>query len=124
MAVASSDYKFIMVDVGQIGSASDGGVWDNCQFGDAWKRGRVNVPPPKELPGTLEKKEYVMVADEAFPLQTNLMRPFPGRDLNTVVKRRYNYRLSRARRVIENAFGMYVTMSPTNTPLHHHIHQI
>ena len=67
--------------------------------------GQVNVPPPRELPGTQDKMDFVMVADEAFPLQRNLLRPFPGRDLDTMVKKRYNYRLSRARRVVENAFG-------------------
>ena len=64
-----------------------------------------NVPPPVELPGTVDKQPYVMVADEAFPLLTNLLCPFAGRDLTTMVKRRFNYRLSRARRVVENAFG-------------------
>ena len=39
MAIASADYKFISVDVGQVGSASDGGVWENSQFGAAWKNG-------------------------------------------------------------------------------------
>ena len=28
MAVAGGDYKFISVDIGQIGSASDSGIWE------------------------------------------------------------------------------------------------
>lgn len=106
MAVASADYKFLSVDIGQIGSASDSGIWDRSEFGTAWKNKAVNTPPPIPLPGTQELTEYVMVGDEAFPLQANLLRPFPGRDLDTMVKKRYNYRLSRARRVVENAFGI------------------
>ena len=47
-----------------------------------------------------------MIGDEAFPLRPNLLRPYPGRDLNTMTKKRYNYRLSRARRVVENTFGI------------------
>ena len=48
--------------------------------------------------------KYCFIADEAFPLKDNLQRSYPGRNLSEM-KRIYNYRLSRARRVVENAFG-------------------
>ena len=48
-----------------------------------------------------------MVGDEIFPLKTWLLRPYPG--VLTEFQRVFNYRQSRARRVIENAFGILVT---------------
>ena len=47
---------------------------------------------------------FIMVGDEAFPLKEYLLRPYPGRFLPDK-KAIYNYRLSRARRVVENTFG-------------------
>lgn len=51
----------------------------------------------------------VFVGDEAFPLNTYLMRPYSYKTRGGLIEniRIFNYRLSRCRRTIENAFGIF-----------------
>ena len=107
MALVDSNYKFLYIDVGGYGKNSDGGIFSNCSLGKGLNRERLNIPDPKVLPDApdLGPVPYCFVADEAFPLKTNIMRPFPGRNTDKV-QDTFNYRLSRARRVVENAFGI------------------
>ncbi|GAU90902.1 hypothetical protein RvY_03256-1 [Ramazzottius varieornatus] len=108
MAVARADYTFEYVDVGGFGRQSDGGNWQNCTLGRALGDGELVLPPGRKPPLCAEKLPYVFVADAAFPMSENLLRPYPGYALSSLGKqeRIFNYRLSRARRVVENAFGI------------------
>jgi hypothetical protein len=47
------------------------------------------------------------MGDEAFPLKTYLLKPYPGsQNKGDNEKRILNYMLSRSRRVVENTFGI------------------
>lgn len=106
MAVVDANYKFISVNVGAEGRYSDGGIFAASNLGKSLVSGSLGLPPDEQLVNSAAGDlPYVFVGDEAFPLLPNLMRPFPGRNLSEK-NRIFNYRLSRARRVVENAFGI------------------
>lgn len=105
LALVDARYNFIAVSVGSYGKSSDGGIFAKSNLGKALERGTLSVPTDAPLPGTDTPTHYVILGDEAFPLKPYLMRPYPGRNLD-VSKKIFNYRLSRGRRVVENAFGL------------------
>ena len=86
------------------GRNSDGGIFAGCGFNNALESKTLILPHSDKI------LQHVLLGDEAFPLKTNIMRPYPGRRGGNEVtpERVYNYRLSRVRRVIENAFGIFV----------------
>lgn len=100
LALVDADYRFLVVDVGASGSNSDGGIFSNSLLGQALNTGSLNIAEPSHLPSAPElgALPFVIVADEAFPLKTFLLRPYPGRRLPDD-QSVFNYRLSRARRV-------------------------
>lgn len=49
---------------------------------------------------------YVFVADEAFPLTNRIMKPHSGLHDKGTIQRKFIYHLSRARRTVENVFGI------------------
>ncbi len=109
MAVVGPDYKFIMIDVGNYGSQADSAIFKNSSFGKEIIEQRFPFPPPKEIGDGKGPLPHVIVGDEAFPLCVNLLRPYSRAALTgstAHAKRVFNYRLSRARRVSENAFGI------------------
>ena len=76
-------YRFILIDLGDAGRHSDGGVLANSGFGMTLEDGSLSLPDPCSLPGTTEPSlPYVIVGDEAFPLKNYMMRPYPGRQLD------------------------------------------
>lgn len=106
MAVADANYKFLYIDVGSYGSSSDSSVFSHSSFGRMLRENTLDLPNHSPLPGTTDPSlPHVFVGDEAFALAEHMLRPFSSRSLTTE-KRVFNYRLTRARRVVECAFGI------------------
>jgi len=104
-ALVDAEYKFIFVDVGKNGRTHDSAIFRESLLGIKLKENTLNLPQPKTLLSFNFQMPYVIVGDDAFSLHTNLMKPYPDRGL-TENRRIFNYRLSRARRTVENAFGI------------------
>lgn len=94
LALVDADCKFLYIDVGTNGRANDASVFRMSSLKSAIDNSKLNFP-----------NDYFILGDDAFPLSPNLMKPFSKRNL-TLLERIFNYRLSRARRVVENAFGI------------------
>lgn len=105
MALADANYKITYLDVGCKGRISDGGVFNQCTLSDALERNALNIPPPRPFTENGAGVPHVIVADDAFAMKSYIMKPYPLRNLSGP-QRIYNYRLSRARRVVENLFGI------------------
>ena len=107
MALVDANHQFKAIDVGSFGRNNDAGIFDGSALGQAIRNGSLNFPESRPLPGgeALGPVPYVVVADPAFPLEKHIMRSYPGRGCpeDELV---FNYRLSRARRIVENAFGL------------------
>lgn len=118
LAVVDAEGLFTVISVGDCGRNGDGGVLRNSQLGKLLRDNKLNIPSPTPLPG----KDgpcipFYFVAEEAFPLSNNIMRPYPSRGLNNN-RRIFNYRLSRARKIVECAFGRLVSKFRVfNTPI-------
>lgn len=66
----------------------------------------MNIPAPIPLPGREIPVPYFVLGDGAFPLNVHVMKVFSGLHPKGSIKRSFNYRLCRARRVVENVFGI------------------
>jgi hypothetical protein len=107
LALVDASYKFTIIDVGGCGKSSDGGLFARSTLGKSLEANTLNIPNSKPPPKSEEPLPFVLVGDEAFPLKKYLLRPYPGVSTrNNEIKQMYNYRLSEARRVVENAFGI------------------
>lgn len=105
MAVVNANYEFIVCEFGINGRNSDGGVIEQTKFYDKLRNNSLHIPDPELLNHSNKILNYVFIGDEAFALTPNFLKPFNQREL-TNERKIFNYRLSRARRIVENAFGI------------------
>lgn len=106
MACVDANYKFVFVNVGAYGKEGDSSIFSQSEIGKLTYSGAL-FPPDDRLPGSDKILPYVVIGDEAFRLHKHVLKPYsrPSAriDRNKAI---FNYRLSRARRVTENAFGI------------------
>ena len=108
LAVCNANYEFTSVDSGEVGWQSDGDVYSNSKLGQTIDQNILKFPAPAAIDNynATKKFPYVFVADEAFALKPFMLRPYPKWDELNINKLIFNYRLSTARRLIENTFGI------------------
>lgn len=122
MAISGAKQEFIMANIGAPGRHSDGGVFAHSEMGQRFQDKNMFIPPPEKLHDHGPKLPFVIVGDEAFALNEYLMKPYPRRNNLNLLERVFNYRLSRARRIVETTFGIIsavwrIFKSPMRTSL-------
>ena len=105
LAVCDADYRFMYVEIGAPGKCGDAGLMRDSELMYHMHNDNLHIPPAAPFPFDQRNMPYFMIGDDAFALRTFLMKPYPSITL-TAEQRIFNYRISRARRCIECAFGI------------------
>lgn len=77
--------------------------WENDFFGCC-----MDLPVPSKVADNGPIAPYYLVGDEGFPLANFIMRPFARKANLNIRQQVFNYRLGRARRIVECSFGILV----------------
>lgn len=110
MAIADANYRFIAIDVGDKGSDGDANVFSQTELGQMIKEDNARLLLPQNAVLGNTYLPYCFIGDDAFPLLKRLIKPYSKRARQEFPPEEtiFNYRLSRARRCVENAFGILV----------------
>uniref|UniRef100_A0A1I7YPK6 DDE Tnp4 domain-containing protein n=1 Tax=Steinernema glaseri TaxID=37863 RepID=A0A1I7YPK6_9BILA len=99
--------RFVILEIGSPGRCSDAQIYKTSECAKHFTDGVYDVPAPSTYSN--RTLPYVVVGDQGFGLSPILMRPFNMREAaKDRTKHEFNKRLSRARRVTENCFGVLV----------------
>lgn len=115
LALVDSDYKILWADLGACGSSSDSQIYNASELKERIDTNTAGLPASSPLPrGELAVEDYpdqfadvphFFIGDEIFALHPHLIKPYSKNNLQKK-ERIFNLRLSRARRVVEAAFGI------------------
>lgn len=108
--MCDAKYNFTYVDIGGKGRQSDGGIFKNTVLFEKLISNSLNLPPSSSLHESGPRVPRIFLGDAAFSNSLHCLCPFKGAGSGVLDKDKaiFNYRLSRARRAIENAFGILV----------------
>jgi len=102
-AVVDSEYLFQDIWVGWPGSVHDSRVLKNSGVYKSLKNDRSLDAHSVNINGV--RIPHFLIGDSAYPLKPFLLKPYTHSASLSENEKTFNYRLSRARTVVENAFG-------------------
>lgn len=106
LAIVDADYKFLFVDIGAYGKDCDSSILKDTEFYKRLERGELNIPDAKPIAPDGLKVPYIFIGDNAFAINEHILKDFSNHNLS-VKQRVFNFRLHRARRYVECAFGIF-----------------
>eukprot|EP00105_Crassostrea_gigas_P006210 XP_011420065.1 PREDICTED: protein ALP1-like [Crassostrea gigas] len=101
LALVDANYKFLWADVG----TQDAQIFNNGPMRYGLENDTLCLPDPEPLPHDDRPTPYFLIGDDALSLRSRMMKPYSNCNVNNN-ERIFNYRLSRACRVVENTFGI------------------
>ena len=107
LALVDIEYRFFWVIFRSSGSSSDAQIFNRSDLREKIEDGTLGLPPPGPL-GEEGPDLHFFLGDDAFALMPWMVEPYSRRQL-TRIERITNYRISRGRRVVENAFRILVS---------------
>ena len=103
-------YCFLYANIGCHEKSSDGEVFCNTSLFKKIEENDLMLPFDQLLSSSEIPTPYVFVADDAFAFGSHIIKLYAEIYKRGRVERTFNYRLSRARRVVENVFGFISSM--------------
>ena len=100
--IVDTDYCFLDICIGWPGSVHDACVFVHSPIYIATEE---DLLPDKPMSINGVNVPLFLIGDSAYPLHTWLMKPLPQSGILTNEMKQYNYRICRARIVVENAYG-------------------
>lgn len=87
MTLCDANYCFTWVDIGAYGNNSDSGIFKESTLYTKIIEKTLNIPDSRPINNSDETAlPYVIVADEAYGMLENLMRPYGGNLFHTKKK--------------------------------------
>lgn len=116
VALCDANYCFTVAEVNYLGSLGDkSNVFKESFLNKFILNNAAVVPPPSKLPKSKSDQQFNYFAvggGNNYPLKENFLTPYAKASLSDkdeklrYERRIFNYRLSRASRVVDNAFGV------------------
>lgn len=91
------------INVGAPGRSNDSGLFERSSLKIYHEQNDIFKENAKEIDGV--NVPVFLIGDSAFRLSDLVLKPFPFATTRSDDQKLFNYRLSKCRRVVENAFG-------------------